>query len=173
MAGHTPKTSDLVTSLAKELLDKEVVDAAAAEGEPAAALATALAEATKVSELVPFVGFVGGAVKRRDGSDWRVLYLSWSLATWLFIEADGIRASAEIEDRTVPGGRRGVLWVDAHAVVGRCEQRRQSMEARFLTGEFVTAGDFDAPLDGGSGAGTTGLFSDARTPSCCLYRTRR
>ena len=53
------------------------------------------------------------------------------------------------------------------------DRKPQSDEARFLTGEFTRAGDFDYSETGGQSAAETGLFCP-NTPLCnCGPRSRR
>jgi hypothetical protein len=131
-----------------------------------------LAKARDVPEVIPFLGFRGGTVKQPGGSDYRMVYLDVGLQDWLLVEDGGIRDYADVEDKTVPGQTRQMLWVDVNAAVGR-GHGPQSAEARFLTGEFTRAGDFEAPVAGGTADGArTGVFCEARTPTCCRYPSR-
>jgi hypothetical protein len=138
------------------------------EGEPAGMLA----EASGMPELVVFAGFLGDVVtKPHSDEDWRVLYLDLALTTWLLIEARGILNFKSIGDPLLQPIERDVLWVDKDAVVGR--GHGHSIEKQFLTGEFTRAGDFEAPPDGGGSGAATGVFCEARTPSCCYRLSRR
>ena len=136
------------------------------------ATADELAAAPDVREVIPFLGFRGGAVERPGGSTFRMVYLDVGFQDWLLVEDDGIHDYADVEDKSVPGEKRQVLWVDINAAIGR-GHGPQSVEARFLTGEFTRAGDFEAPVTGGTAEGArTGVFCEARTPSCCRYPSR-
>jgi hypothetical protein len=132
----------------------------------------ALAYASDVPESILFVGFFGGLVQGPSGGEWQILYLDLELSRWLLVENSGIAAVGYIEDDSVPfNQRRDVIWVKADATVGR-GSASQSVEGQFLTGEFTRAGDFDAPPSSGTLAAATGVFCEARTPSCCRIRTR-
>jgi hypothetical protein len=132
----------------------------------------ALAYASDVPEAILFVGFFGGLVQRPGGGEWQILYLDLELTRWLLVESSGIAAVGHVKDDAVPfNQRRDVIWVKADATVGR-GSACQSVEAQFLTGEFTRAGDFEAPPSGGTLAAATGVFCEARTPSCCRIRTR-
>lgn len=134
--------------------------------------AEALAASSDPAQLVMFAGFLGGVVPH-DDKDWQVLYIDLELAEWLVFIADEIVIKDTVKDETVPfDEERDVLWVRANATVGR-GNALQSLEAQFLTGDFTRAGDFDAPLTGGTLAAATGVFCEARTPSCCLIRSNR
>jgi hypothetical protein len=129
-----------------------------------------LAEASDVPEVIPFLGFRGGSVQQPGGTDFRMVYIDVGLQDWLLVEESGIQRYEDVEDRTVPGQRRQMLWVDVSAAVGR-GHGPQSVEARFLTGDFTRAGDFEPPRGGGGGS-STGVFCEARTYTCCRYPSR-
>ena len=57
-----------------------------------------------------------------------------------------------------------MLWVNRDTAVGR-GSGPQSDEARFLTGQFIRAGDFDQWETGGPSSAETGLFCP-NTPLC-------
>jgi hypothetical protein len=135
--------------------------------------ADALAQAANLPDLVTFAGFLGGIVQHpRTNVDWRVLYLDWQLRTWLLVEDAEIRLAQRVTDDTVPTGERDVIWVDTDAAVGK-GAGSQSVEARFLTGEFTRAGDFDdTPTGGGTIAAATGVFCEAKSVGCCYSRSR-
>ena len=64
-----------------------------------------------------------------------------------------------------------MLWVGLDTAVGR-GSGPQSDEARFLTGHFTRAGDFDGWDTGGQSSEETGLFCPT-TPLCnCGPRSR-
>jgi hypothetical protein len=160
----------LVVKLAAELEPPEVESRQIQAGTP-----EALAHASNVPQMVLFAGFLGDAPEHPSGKYWQVLYVNMALTDWVLIESEGILRSAKVDDDTVPedfGGDRDLLWVLADASVGR-GNASQSVEAQFLSGGFVRAGDFEAPLTGGTTAAATGVFCEARTPSCCLIRTYR
>jgi hypothetical protein len=140
---------------------------------PAANLANAPSDA--VPELVTFTGFLGETVRqpgtRHPPKRWRLLYLDLRLQSWLLIEETGIVHNARVRDDTVPGlvRERDVVWVRIDASVAS-GGGPQSVEARFLTGEFTRAGDFEASPAGGTYAAVTGDF--CRSPMCCYGRSR-
>jgi hypothetical protein len=47
----------------------------------------------------------------------------------------------------------------------------EAVEARFVTGEFTRAGDFEGSAPGVTTAAPTGIFCPT-TPSCCTRYTR-
>jgi hypothetical protein len=157
---------DFVTELAKKLLDRrgELVS------EEPEAVANQLAGNPDLDELMSFAGFLGGIVKNGE-REWRLLYLDTCLQTWLLVEENDIVYNTTVEDDTAPAKKRDVIWVRADASVGR-GSGAQSAEARFLTGEFTKAGDFEARPTGGTMAAATGVFCEARTPFCCYGRSR-
>lgn len=134
----------------------------------------ALARASNLPGVVLFAGFLGDVVPNPSGGNWQVLYVDMALTEWVLIEEDGIVEDASVTDESVPtsfGGKRDLLWVKADTSVGRGPSS-QSVESQFLTGPFTRAGDFEAPLIGGTLAAATGVFCEARTPSCCRIRSR-
>lgn len=160
----------LVETLAKDLNPPSAYDGRIQEG-----TVSALAHASNLPEIVVFAGFLGDVTEHPDGKRWQLLYVNMALTEWVVIEDDGILESAKLDDETVPdefGGYRDLLWVKADAAVAH-GNASQSVQAQFLSGGFVRAGDFDAPMTGGTLAAATGVFCEARTPSCCLFRTRR
>lgn len=165
----TLNTHELVTKLAAALPAPAV--GRAAEGSPAA---LAGAAADTVPALVTFAGFIGDTIKQpgvTPARAWRVLYLDTSLRTWLLIEENGIVDASDVQDDTVPTtGRRDVLWVGRGTSVAT-GGTPESVQARFVTGEFTRAGDFEASAPGVTAAPETGIFCPT-TPSCC-YRTTR
>jgi hypothetical protein len=159
----------LVTALAKELKAPAIRAQNIQAGSPAA-----LARASNLPGVVLFAGFLGDVVPNPSGGNWQVLYVDMALTEWVLIEEDGILADAKVKDESVPatlGGERDLLWVKADTSVGR-GPASQSVESQFLTGPFTRAGDFEAPLTGGTLAAATGVFCEARTPSCCRIRSR-
>lgn len=156
----TPGPNELVTKLAAALKPPEVSSIAAED---------ALALAPDLPELVTFFGFLGGEVKQPGGGSWRLLYLDLRLQTWLLVES--IVYATQIKDEYVPGEKVDVIWVRADAPVRR-GSGSQPLESRFLSGNFTRAGDFDAPLTGGTMAAATGVFCAARTPLCCNRHSR-
>lgn len=135
--------------------------------------AGALPPATALPELVTLVGFVDGTiVNPATGSNWVLVYRDWRMTSWWLVEGVGIlHYDAVPDDGTDPQARQ-VLWVNRDTAVGR-GSGPQSAEARFLTGEFTRAGDFDYSETGGQSAAETGLFCP-NTPLCnCGPRSRR
>jgi hypothetical protein len=151
-----PKANKLVTGLQ------------AAKPAAAALAGTTIASttATSTAQLVTFTGFLGDTFKFPGGQVWRLLYLDLEMERWLIVEESGIADWQQVKDEKVPGEKRDLIWVKADAAVGT-GSGSQSDEARFLTGEFTRAGDFEAPLSGGTLAAATGVFCEARTPLCC------
>lgn len=132
----------------------------------------AFAEASNLADRILFAGYRGPLVRHDDGRLWRLLYLDLELTEWLLIEDSGIVAeSTVVEDASPFNQERNVVWVKADAAVGR-GSASQAVQAQFLTGKFTRAGDFEAPLSGGTLAAATGVFCEARTPSCCRVRSR-
>jgi hypothetical protein len=133
----------------------------------------ALAVATNLPEQVIFAGY-NGAVYRRpaDQVQWQVLYIDPRLHRWMIVEATRVRNSQLVSDHRSPTGDYDYVWVDTDALVGS-GSRSQSVETPFLTGEFVRAGDFEAPPSGAATSSPTGAYCvDVRTPECLCYRTR-
>jgi hypothetical protein len=130
-------------------------------------------EATGIPQLVVFAGLLGASVvKPGGGGDWYLLYLDWALADWLLVEERGIVHRQTITDPAISPLTRDVIWVHEDASVG-LGSRSQSKESQFLIGEFTRAGDFEAPVGGGTmGGASTGVFCEARTPTCCRYPSR-
>jgi hypothetical protein len=164
--------NDFVKELTEELAETGVeplatrVDAATSADE----VVGALARSDGVPNLVSFAGYLGATVTH-DESDWCVLYLDVELRTFLLVEKDGIVRRKPVKDEKAPSGMRDVIWVKAEAAVGR-GGGPQPVESQFLTGEFTRAGDFDAPVSGGTLAAATGVFCEARSAACCYRRTR-
>jgi hypothetical protein len=122
-----------------------------------------------VPDVVMLAGFLGGVVEVELGDrtdTWRVLYVDAGLQNWRLIPQDKILAWRTIDDN---GVKRSVLWVDANAPTTRGgAPPRPAIQARFLRGDFVRAGDLVAPPGrGGAGGPASGLFCDAITPECC------
>lgn len=125
------------------------------------------ATSTSIPELVTFVGFVDGYLTSPlSGNDWLLMYLDAQLQAWLLVEKSGIQDSDVIVNDTAPAQARDVIWVKRNAAVGR-GRGTQSNEARFLTGEFTQAGDFELAPAGGTTAASTGVFCGADTAFCC------
>jgi hypothetical protein len=132
--------------------------------------ALVFAESSDVPELVTFVGYLGATI-RRERRDWCVFYFDWQLDNWLLVEQSGIVRRQTIQDLAAPSETRDVIWVKADAAVG-ATRGSHSVEAQFLTGEFIRAGDFDVPVSGGTFAPSTGVFCQAKSAGCCTRRTR-
>jgi hypothetical protein len=128
-----------------------------------------LAAAADLPQLVTFTGYVGATFQRpgEGTGDWTVLYLDGRLWSWLLVETKGIVFRRAIEDERSPFGLRDVIWVKENATVGRGSDSL-SIESQFLTGEFSSAGDFEAPPPGGGTlSAATGVFCEGRSPGCC------
>lgn len=179
----------LVTGVAKGFNEKDVASFGAAlqevlprpkKGEEAGAkppgdkdLLGALATAGELPDLVAFAGFVGPELPYEWSGvkKWRLLYLDWRLVTWLLVPEDRIYYSARIEDKTVPDEGRDVIWVDGNARIKR-GGGPQTLQARFLSGDFVRALDLRESLTGGTFTAATGVFCEAVTATCCGKPTR-
>lgn len=126
-----------------------------------------ISPAPTLPELVMLVGFVSGSVTQPwSNSAWLLMYLDSQLRTWLLVEQTGIVHTDKIANDTAPSGDRDVVWVGRDTAVG-VGKGTQSDEARFLTGEFTRAADFDAAPVGGTMAASTGVFCGADTAFCC------
>jgi hypothetical protein len=176
---YQPNT--LVTELAKHLLgdfsyvdNKGKAQQFAAQSATNDELADALANDPSVTPLVAFAGFLGGSIKRPGKKPWRVFYLDPKLVTWLIMNEDDIVAREQLVDPTAPFGQRDMIWLRSSASVtdGSGQPRTQDIEAEFLRGDFVGAGDFSASLTGGTFSRATGLLCEVQTPGCCGRRTQ-
>jgi hypothetical protein len=169
MVDLTP--NDLVKDLGEGLKDwgPEAFGKAVAAATTAEGVASAVARSSDVSRMVTFEGYLGATVTRA-GKFWCVLYLDLELQTWLLVEKDCILDRRTTDHSTWPR-KRDTIWVTADAGVG-LGSGSQSVDAQFLTGEFTRAGDFEAPPTGGTLAAATGVFCQARTPSCCRRRSQ-
>lgn len=123
-------------------------------------------------DLVVFVGFLGDQATSPAGDAYRFLYLDWSLTSWLLVEESGIVHREQIQDSTTRPIQRDAIWVAEDAAVGQ-GNGSQSIESQFLTGRFTRAGDFDAPLGGGTHDSAAGVFYRAHTPLCCYKLSRK
>jgi hypothetical protein len=122
-------------------------------------------------ELVTFVGYLGNQ-RSRGGITWVYLYLNWAMSECLLIEKDGIVRWSQIKDDDADWDKRDVLWVKADAQV-IVAPGTDALEVQFLSGQFTRAGDFEAGPDGGTTAGATGVFCEARSVGCCKPRTTK
>lgn len=133
--------------------------------------AAALAYASDEPGVIVFAGFLGDPIQVQGGT-WELLYLDLELNTCLLVESAGIVLKNWMRDDAVPYNQhRDVIWVKRDTPVGHAAGS-QSVEAMFLTGDFTRAGDYEAPVGGGTMAATTGVFCEARTPTCCRYPSR-
>jgi hypothetical protein len=121
--------------------------------------------------LVTLVGYLGED-DDRGGTTWRSLYLDWAMSRCLLIDEAGIIRWEQIKDDDADWDVRDVLWVKADAPVV-VASGPESVEVQFLTGEFTRAGDFDVGTGGGTTAGATGVFCEARSVGCCGKTRRR
>ena len=134
--------------------------------------ARAYQAAANLPKAAIFAGFLGEDFDH-DGKTWRPLFIDLELAECALIEEAGIIANGVSKEDALPfNHERDVLWVNADAPVGRVDPSLD-IAAQFLTGEFTRAGDFDVGPAGGTPAGATGVFCEARTPSCCLFKSKR
>jgi hypothetical protein len=143
-----------------------------APGAAPAGVPAAMPAAPGLPEIVTLVGFVSGTVPNpATNSNWLLLYREWRMTTWLLVEGAGILHYDTVPDDEAPGGDRDVVWVTRDTAVGR-GSGPQSIEARFLTGDFTRAGDFDPSEIGGPSSPSTGVFCPT-TPLCgCTKRSR-
>jgi hypothetical protein len=177
----------LVTALGQELLPPEVsyvdrkgnVQQFIVEEADDQLVANALAADPAVPQLVTFAGFLGGSFEAEDGRTWRLFYLDPKLLTWLVLNEDDIVLHRVIEDETRASANRkplvrDLIWLKSSASVtdGSGPPRPTEIEAQFLRGDFIGAGDFSASLTGGTFSRATGLLCEVQTPGCCGRRTR-
>ena len=139
-------------------------------------LADALAKDASLGELHTFAGYLGGKVEdeaKTTNTTWRLLYLDAKLRSWLLIAQESILLRKDVPDDTSPTGSRDHIWVQADASVSQGEgaPQKNEIQARFLRGDFVSAGDFAASVAGGTFAPVTGPLCPL-TPGCCGKRTR-
>jgi hypothetical protein len=125
-----------------------------------------------LGEYVTFAGFISGTVTQPGNTTttWLLMYLDTQLLSWLVVEGDKVVHTDKITDDDAPSGKRDMIWVQRDAAVG-LGSGPQSDPARFLTGEFTRAGDFEASPAGGTRAASTGAFCGANTPLCCTRRS--
>ena len=144
-----------------------------ARARPAAgAMPGSYGAAAGLPALVLFAGVLGNQVTRPGGADlWWILYLDWALQDWLLIEDEGAVHTQNITDPAISPLTRDLVWVEEDASVG-LGSRAQTLEAQFLTGDFTRAADFEPPVGGGTTGASTGVFCEARTPSCCRIKSR-
>jgi hypothetical protein len=163
---------DLIPELGKQFVANNVAGLATAQTAAGAApttdadFAELLTSAARLPEMVTFIGYLGSTVSHPSGANWLMLYLDWQLRNWLLVENDGILFETKLRADGQPFGQCDVIWVDAGSSVGSGDGP-QSVEARFLTGEFTRAGDFDAAPAGGTSQAPTGVFCRVRTQTCC------
>ncbi len=131
--------------------------------------AEALAHTADLPGLVTFAGYVGGLTSGRE-KVWCVLYLNTRLTRWLLVDTDGVVFRDRLKDDQAPRGQRDVIWVRADAPVA-LGNASEAAQAQFLTGEFTSAGDIDAPAGGGTTDAATGVFCEARSVGCCKNNT--
>ena len=156
----------LVTDLARALKVERATGKTLADG---------LAKDASLGELHTFAGYLGGSLAGYpdEKPTWRLLYLDAKLRSWLLVSQDSILLRKDVPDATSPTGSRDHIWVKADASVSQGEGPPQNNEiqARFLRGDFVSAGDFAAAVAGGTFAPVTGPLCPL-TPGCCGKRTR-
>lgn len=142
-------------------------------GAPPPGQVAALPPAAVLPELVTLVGFVDGTILNpATGNHWVLVYCDWRLTTWWLVEGAGIYHLDTVpDDGSNTDFARDVVWVGRDTAIGR-GSGPQTDEARFLTGQFVRAGDFDQWETGGQSSAETGLFCP-NTPLCnCGKRSR-
>jgi hypothetical protein len=135
-------------------------------------LADGLADQSNLPDLSLLGGYVGAKVERQ-GTWWWVLYLDSLLQNWVLVPDKAIVYHERLEDDKAPRGLRDLLWIIASETVVR-GSGSQSVDGRFVVGEFTRAGDFSTATAGGTFSAATGLLCEATTPGCCWgSRTRR
>ena len=117
----------------------------------ASALADAIATDAALPQLHTFAGFLGGTLDDsggRTGAYWRLLYLDPKLRTWLLVDQKSILARAQVDDETSPFGTRDHVWMKSDASVSEGEGavQKDEIQARFMRGAFVSAGQFAAAV---------------------------
>ena len=141
----------------------------------AVVLANEIANDPNLPEIHTFAGFLGGTLADSGPtqSSWRLLYLDPKLRTWLLVDQKNILLRQEVRDETSPFGSRDHVWMKSDASVSQGEgaPRRNEVQARFLRGDFVSAGDFAASVTGGTFAPPTGPLCPL-TPGCCGKKTK-
>ena len=142
----------------------------------AMALADKIANDPSLPELYTFAGYLGGVVAdetKTTKTTWQLLYLDQKLLTWLLVDPKSILLRKDIKDETSPAGSRDYVWMKSDASVSRGEgpPQRNEIQARFLRGDFVSAGDFAASVTGGTYAPPTGPACPL-TPGCCGKKTK-
>jgi hypothetical protein len=141
-----------------------------------AAADTADAKAAAVENADPDTKqLVQGATAERAAipseTDWIVFYLDARLQTWLHVQREWIVLRRTVHDHLSPFGSHDVIWVRAQAPI-RHGSGPQSIQQRFLTGDFTRAGDFDAPPTGGTFSSPSGLLcAGVGSPGCCPHHT--
>ncbi len=137
-------------------------------------VADSLAADPTVPPLVAFAGFLGGSLMDSKNVVWRLFYLDVKLLTWIFVGEDDIVLREAATDATAPFGERDVIWLRSSASVteGTGPPRLHELEAEFVRGDFIGAGDFSASLTGGTFSRATGLLCEVQTPGCCGKKTR-
>jgi hypothetical protein len=125
------------------------------------------AAADQIPDLIPFDGFINGTVVQPGGASFWLLYRDWQMLNWMLLEAAGIRHVDVLPDDDVPTRQRDLVWVTPDTAVGY-GTGTQSSDARFLTGDFTRAGNFEAPPSGGTFSATSG----PRSHLCCYGRSR-
>lgn len=141
-----------------------------------AALVDAIADDPSLPQLHTFAGFLGGTRDDSTGSTksvWRLLYLDPKLRTWLLVNEKSILATSRVDDETSPFGTRDHVWMQSDASVSEGEGplQKDEIQARFMRGAFVSAGQFAASVSSGTFASVTGPACPL-TPGCCGIRTK-
>jgi hypothetical protein len=130
-----------------------------------------LGAAPALPDVVALDGFISGTVTQPGGVPFWLIYRDWQRFSWLLVEESGVIHSQQVTDDSAPGGLRDVVWVGPDTAVGQ-GAGTQSDQARFLTGEFTRAADFEASSGGDAGVASTGVFCPT-TQFCCYRTTRR
>jgi len=155
----------------KRLL-QEVLDDDDAAAEKKANLAKRVVAKIELRQLSLFAGYLGPKLDH-DGLTWRLMFADARLRHWLLFPSDDVVAEQRARDRSAAFDKRDIVWLrgDARVVRGHTPQ---TVEGRFLSGEFTLAADIETGAGGASEGAATGLFCEATTPFCCIgSRSRR
>lgn len=147
-----------------------------ARKELARTLVDEIANDANFPKLYNFAGFLGGVLNQQDPTSngiWQLLYLDPKLLTWLLVNEESVVLTKNVKDEKSPFGSYDYVWLESDASVssGEGPLQKNEIQARFLRGDFVSAGDFAASVTGGTFTPPTGP-SCPLTPGCCGIRTR-
>jgi len=133
-------------------------------GRPDPTLA-ALSARVRPMQLTTLTGYVGPG----DDPDWLRLYEDETLNTFLIIRREDVvnherRYKEDAAQLTID-----VIWLSQGVQLarGRRQPRPNVDEARFIIGDFLTAGDVAGAALAARRSGAGALFGDAGSPTCC------